>query len=95
MLTRIVKMTFRPEHCQDFRRIFERVSPMIRAFPGCKGVKLYCDVNSPAIFFTYSIWDSETDLEAYRQSELFSTTWTETKKLFAEKAEAWSLKEEG
>jgi heme-degrading monooxygenase HmoA len=43
------------------------------------------------MLFTLSIWDDETALEAYRQSELFQTTWAKTKVLFAEKAEAWSV----
>jgi heme-degrading monooxygenase HmoA len=41
--------------------------------------------------FTYSQWDSEESLNAYRQTELFVQTWKRTKTLFQEKAEAWSV----
>jgi heme-degrading monooxygenase HmoA len=41
--------------------------------------------------FTVSIWESEDDLNAYRNSELFENTWAKTKVLFNDKPEAWSL----
>jgi heme-degrading monooxygenase HmoA len=40
---------------------------------------------------TYSLWESTDALEAYRQSELFRTTWSATKLLFAERAVAFSM----
>ncbi len=43
------------------------------------------------IFFTYSYWETEDDLENYRQSALFDEVWTFTKKLFNDKPEAWSV----
>ena len=33
------------------------------------------------------------NLEAYRNSKLFEETWTQTKALFADKPQAWSLQE--
>jgi heme-degrading monooxygenase HmoA len=47
-------------------------------------------VNNPNIFFTYSFWQSQNDLEKYRNSALFKEVWSKTKKMFAEKAQAWS-----
>ncbi len=43
------------------------------------------------MFFTFSVWTSAEHLDAYRNSELFRTTWARTKALFAEKPQAWSL----
>ena len=43
------------------------------------------------MFFTYSYWNSENDLNEYRNSELFAKVWAETKPMFAEKAQAWSV----
>jgi heme-degrading monooxygenase HmoA len=43
------------------------------------------------VFFTYSYWETEQDLENYRNSELFDTVWSFTKKLFNDKPEAWSV----
>jgi heme-degrading monooxygenase HmoA len=43
------------------------------------------------VFFTYSFWNAEANLEQYRNSELFKAVWAETKPLFNAKPEAWSV----
>jgi autoinducer 2-degrading protein len=90
-LTRVVKMKFRAGEEAAFLEIFERSKPHIRAFPGCLYLELFNERNNPSVFFTYSKWDQESSLEAYRKSELFRITWQNTKALFLDKAEAWSL----
>ncbi len=84
-------MTFEPENIASFERIFAESSEHIRAFPGCKKLELMRDLNNPAVYFTFSIWESEAHLEAYRKSEFFNRVWAQTKMLFAHKAQAWSL----
>ncbi|UKJ06027.1 putative quinol monooxygenase [Solitalea lacus] len=91
MIKRVVKMTFEPSKVEEFLEIFEESKLLIRGFEGCKHLELLNDVNESNRFFTLSFWDSEADLESYRQSELFKSTWAKTKPLFNEKAEAWSL----
>jgi heme-degrading monooxygenase HmoA len=91
MITRLVKMTFRPSETENFKAIFEANKSAIANFPGCLHVELKRDVNSPEVFFTISKWDSLEDLERYRNSELFKGVWGKTKVLFGGKAEAWSL----
>ena len=49
---------------------------------------LYSDAGLPGVFFTYSVWDSPAHLDAYRNSELFRTTWAKTKAWFADRAQA-------
>ncbi len=61
--------------------------------PGCEGLQLLQDKNIPGILFTYSHWKNEESLEYYRNSELFVETWRNTKALFDQKAEAWSVEE--
>lgn len=90
MIRRIVKMTFEPGNEKQFLEIFKASGHLIRSFEGCHGVDLLRDVNSPNIFFTHSLWESEGHLNTYRHSELFQRTWKNTKALFAAKAEAWS-----
>lgn len=90
MIRRIVKLTFEPGKVDDFLEIFRNSSHLIRGFEGCQGVDLLRDINTPNIFFTHSYWESETHLDAYRNSDLFQRTWKSTKALFADKAEAWS-----
>lgn len=91
MITRIVKMTFKAEHIDDFTSLFEDRKKLIRHFPGCLHLELWQDEHHPEIFFTYSHWETESDLEHYRFSPFFKETWTLTKKLFAQKAEAYSI----
>jgi heme oxygenase (mycobilin-producing) len=94
MITRIVKMQFRPSETEAFLSLFERVKQQIRSFEGCVGLTLLRDMNAPDTLFTYSHWESEAHLNAYRNSELFEKTWKDTKSGFSAKAEAWSVLEQ-
>lgn len=91
MILRIVRMTFQQEKADDFTELFSSVSKDIRSFPGCTYLKLMRDHNNPQVFVTYSKWQSEKDLNAYRNSDLFIDTWAKTKILFADKPVAFSL----
>ena len=90
MIIRIVRMTFREDAVNDFLKLFESNKKAIRAFPGCLHLELHRDVQNPAIFCTYSHWDNEESLNAYRDSELFGKVWPSTKMLFAAKPTAIS-----
>ncbi|TXK50505.1 antibiotic biosynthesis monooxygenase [Pontibacter qinzhouensis] len=90
MLIRIVRMTFREEETEAFLAIFRNSRDKIQSFAGCRHVELLQDLHQPNVFSTYSLWDSEEHLNAYRQSELFQSVWKETKALFAAKPQAWS-----
>jgi autoinducer 2-degrading protein len=93
MIIRIVKMTFEPEKVNEFLEIFESSKQFIRAMQGCSHLELLNDINSPNIFFTYSYWQSENDLNNYRNSDLFAGVWSKTKILFYAKPEAWSVEQ--
>jgi heme-degrading monooxygenase HmoA len=92
MIIRIVKMNFKPDAVTDFLKIFDASKLYIRNMEGCEHLELLNDISSPTIFFTYSHWQTENDLNNYRNSELFEGVWRKTKILFAAKAEAWSVK---
>ena len=91
MIIRIVKMTFREEEIHAFQTLFEERKSLIRNFPGCTHLELWQDKCHPQIFFTYSWWQSEEDLNRYRDSHFFDDTWRLTKQKFAAKPEAWSV----
>ena len=91
MFTRIVKMEFKPEEITLFQSNFETVKEKIRSFPGCTFLELYQDKKDSTIFFTYSKWKNESDLENYRTSDLFKNVWATTKPMFRSKAQAWSV----
>lgn len=84
-------MDFKSDKIVDFLKIFNNHKTKIRAFAGCQFLELYQDKNKPHIFFTYSLWEDENFLENYRNSELFVQVWSQTKLLFNNKPEAWSV----
>ncbi|MDP2159097.1 MAG: antibiotic biosynthesis monooxygenase family protein [Flavobacterium sp.] len=91
MFIRIVKMSFHQEHIPKFLGNFDLMKEKIRNAPGNSFLELYQDKTNPEIFFTYSFWETEADLESYRNSELFYDVWQFTKQLFNAKPEAWSV----
>jgi quinol monooxygenase YgiN len=90
MITRIVKLHFKEEHVEDFLAFFETIKFKVNNFPGCKGMRLIQDIYNPHIFMTYSKWENEEDLHAYRDSETFGEVWPQIKPWFGAKPEAWT-----
>lgn len=91
MFVRIVKLSFKPEKIEEFLANFDDKKKDIRNSSGCRLLELYRDKTNPNIFFTYSYWEDEQDLENYRNSDLFKSIWAKTKILFNDKPFAWSV----
>lgn len=91
MLIRIVKMTFSVDKTDEFKSRFQSIKHKIIEFDGCELLELYQDKTDKCVFFTYSYWRSETDLNLYRNSDFFKEVWSGTKKMFTKKPEAWSV----
>jgi heme-degrading monooxygenase HmoA len=87
-------MEFYEGQIPDFLDIFAASRDQIRSFAGCRYLQLLQDETDSCVFFTYSHWDKESDLLAYRKSDLFKFVWGSTKRLFRAPAEAWSLKDQ-
>jgi heme-degrading monooxygenase HmoA len=85
-------MTFQEDKTEAFQEIFDSSKDKIRAMQGCCHLELMRDINQPNIYMTHSHWELETDLNNYRNSDLFKTTWAKTKVLFADKPLAFSVK---
>ncbi len=90
MLIRIVRLTLHPDKLPAFLALFDQAAPKVRRFPGCRHLELWQSKDNPGIVISYSHWDSASDLERYRQSDLFRDTWARAKPLFATPAEAFS-----
>lgn len=91
MFVRIVKMSFEPNKVEEFLKNFDLSKSKIRNFRGCSLLELYRDKTNPNIFFTYSYWNTEEDLNKYKNSVLFKNVWAQTKVLFNEEPLAWSV----
>ncbi|MBB1287258.1 antibiotic biosynthesis monooxygenase [Flavisolibacter sp. BT320] len=91
MIIRVVKMTFKEEEIFAFNKLFDERKSLIRNFPGCTHLELWQDKQHPQVFFTYSWWQSEDDLNRYRESHFFDDIWRLTKQKFAARPEAWTL----
>ena len=92
MIIRIVKLSFHAEYISNFKTIFEENKQTIVSQKGCNRLVILKDIKDVNVIFTYSWWDSEEDLNNYRNSELFKDVWSKTKILFNNKPEAWSTK---
>jgi quinol monooxygenase YgiN len=91
MLVRIVKLSIDNKHIAQFKSNFEVSKQNIRQFKGCQFLELYQEKHNKNLFFTYSYWNSEEDLNNYRNSDLFLGIWAKTKPMFNDKPEAWSV----
>ena len=83
-------MTFEPDKVEEFLAIFNESKLKIRSFPGCSHLELHRDFNVENIYTTFSMWDSQETINAYRNSELFQSVWLRTKALFSESPIAFS-----
>ncbi len=91
MITRIVRMEFQPDKVDQFLEVFHASKNLIRNFPGIHLLELHRDLHQQNVFYTYSLWESESALNVYRESELFGGIWPRTKALFVQKPQAFSL----
>ena len=90
-MIRIVKLTFKEEHRQEFIDFVSEYKTHIESSRGCEKVDFLNDIANPNILFTYSHWESENHLNEYRNSDLFAKIWPHVKQWFDAKPEAWSV----
>lgn len=84
-------MEFHAENVPAFMEIWHNSHPKIAQRPGCHSVALHHDARQANVLYTVSQWESEEDLNAYRDSDLFGQVWPATKALFSAPAKAFSL----
>jgi quinol monooxygenase YgiN len=93
MITRVVRLSFKPEAVDSFLDVMDSFSGSIRNSPGCIELTFFRDTTDPDVFYTISRWEDASDLEAYRNSPLFGSVWKKVKPGFKVPAVAWSLQE--
>jgi quinol monooxygenase YgiN len=87
-------MYFNAQDTNQFKQIFYQNQDAIGNFPGCARVQLLRDNTDVNSYTTLSHWKNVSDLEAYRQSELFKGVWSQVKPLFSARPHAFSLVED-
>lgn len=90
MVVRIVKLSFHPERVAEFLTFFDSIKHLVNGFEGCKGMQLLQDQRDTSVIFTYSLWESEADLNRYRASKTFGSVWPQIKPWFNDKPAAWT-----
>jgi len=90
-ILRIVRLTFKKEHVNDFKLLFEKIRPQIESFEGCLELQIFRDNELENVFYTLSRWLSATHLEKYRNSDLFKTTWENVSRWFDDKPKGFTL----
>lgn len=92
-LVRIVRLTLAPVHVDDFMDMFNTIKSSIRHTAGCLHLELLQDTIYPNIVTTYSLWEDEAALNAYRNSPLFTEVWPKTKAMLAAPPVAFSSRQ--
>lgn len=92
MIIRIVTLPFDEKDIPQFLAIFKDSQPRILEFDGCSHVELLQGTTDKNTLLTYSHWESEDHLNAYRKSEFFGSVWPKTKSLLTAKPHAISVK---
>jgi autoinducer 2-degrading protein len=90
MVTRIVKLTFKESHIEEFLEFFETIKHKVNEYPGCMGMQLMQQKDNKLVVFTYSQWEKEEDLNSYRDSGTFGNVWPNIKPWFDARPEAWT-----
>ncbi len=90
-VTRLVRIYFQPDKVDEFLAFYQQLRPQIARQPGCISVQLLRQANDPAAFATWSVWESQAALDAYRTSEFFRSFWPQVKTWFRQPAEAVSF----
>lgn len=91
MILRIVRMSFDPYRIDNFLDYFATIKPDIENFEGCRKVDMYRDAEDENVIYTVSIWEDESSLEKYRESNIFRGRWEIVTEWFNEKPQAFSL----
>jgi quinol monooxygenase YgiN len=84
-------MHFKGDRVEQFLEIFQQHKTAIRNVNGCTHLELLRDIHNPLAYTTLSHWTNASDLEAYRNSELFKDVWGRVKVLFAAPTQAFSM----
>ncbi|NOZ46012.1 MAG: antibiotic biosynthesis monooxygenase [Chlorobi bacterium] len=91
MITRIVKMSIKKDKVADFIKYFEIFNEKIKKFDGCEHHDFLEDKNAQNIFFTYTTWKTERQIERYRRSETHRLHKEKMQEFYNKEDTAWTV----
>ncbi|MFN2430656.1 MAG: putative quinol monooxygenase [Cryomorphaceae bacterium] len=90
MIIRIVELQFTTGSAEKAETLVKNIAPKVRKSEGCHYLDILIDIHRKGHISTFSKWESEAHLNAYRDSDLFRNFWGSVKPLFEVPAKAWS-----
>lgn len=77
-----------------FRDTFTNYQSQIKDFKGCMQHDIFCDKEKEEIYYSYTIWDSEKNLNKYRKSTLLKEINTNIIQYCSKDPQAWTIDKE-
>ncbi len=90
-MVRVVLLKFHSDQVKDALDKLNSIAPKVRAQRGCKFLEISQGFHDKSEIITYSYWESQNDLNVYRQSDFFRAFWKDIRVNFQEPARAWSV----
>ncbi len=91
MIVRIVKLQFDESTHEEAQSHLLSYVSTVRSWPGCSRLEVLFDAHRVGRVVTYSHWESESALNAYRISPVFREFWSLVKPHLSKPAEAWTM----
>ncbi len=68
-VVRLIYVTVKPDQAAEAERLWKNhCAPLMTKQPGCLSEKLLRCIDSPGEFISYSEWDSQENIDRYRES---------------------------
>lgn len=84
-------MTVKEQYIDSFRKRVPVISNEVRRVSGCMHNDIFRDRNNDNIFYSYTIWSSEEDIERYLKSMYYKEIWGDIWDYFKKEPMAWKI----
>ena len=90
MITRIIKLRLK-DSTDEFIKYINSIHDEIFQFTGCHNMEVLNDKDDPKVFFIYTIWKNETELNKFRNSSFNRNFWNTLQDLCESRPEVWTV----
>jgi heme-degrading monooxygenase HmoA len=90
-IARVIIIKAPEEKFKEAEQIWkEDCAPLMRRQKGCRAEKFMRSLDHPDLYISYSEWDSQEDIDNYRNSEDHKKIRTESRALQGSRAVVWT-----